>query len=300
MRGSKPSVLRERRTPFVEIFRTTPAQTVCPNFFVLSHANGCGFRPLCRYCYLQASFWYLDRPHVFSNLDDMMAEIRQWIDRDDTESVVLNAGNLSDSLSFEGVRPVAADLVELFRERAEKPRRPQTLLLVTKGGRRECRAFLESEPCASIVLSFSVNHPDAAARFEAGAAPPDERLAAAGELLRAGWRVRLRIDPMIRGYDYVPLARQIRDLGPERVTLGTLRAEPSLFKFIPNGVLKDLVPSTDPKGLARYPAGERVALYRSVLEALGDVCTVGLCEETPEVWDAAGLDRTVALCNCAE
>lgn len=44
--------LRKRKTRFVEIFRTTPAKTVCPNFFVLTHANGCAFTPECSYCFL--------------------------------------------------------------------------------------------------------------------------------------------------------------------------------------------------------------------------------------------------------
>ena len=43
----KPVVLRPRSTRFVELFRTTPPKTVCPNFYVLSHANGCAFQPHC-------------------------------------------------------------------------------------------------------------------------------------------------------------------------------------------------------------------------------------------------------------
>ena len=47
---------RERKGRFVEMFRTTPARTVSPNFFVLAHASGCSFSPRCSYCYLKSSF----------------------------------------------------------------------------------------------------------------------------------------------------------------------------------------------------------------------------------------------------
>jgi DNA repair photolyase len=126
--------LRERKTRFVEIFRTTPARTVCPNFYVLSHANGCAFTPHCSYCYLKSSFWYLKEHRVYVNADAMMAEAASWIRKDGLESYVLNMGNLSDSLVFEDVRPVMGRLTALFRAEAEAKGRPHTLLLVTKGG----------------------------------------------------------------------------------------------------------------------------------------------------------------------
>ena len=50
----------ERRTQFVEILRRTPPRTICPNFYALSHANGCAFAPACDYCYLQSALWYLE------------------------------------------------------------------------------------------------------------------------------------------------------------------------------------------------------------------------------------------------
>ena len=100
-------VLRPRRTRFIELLRTTPARTVCPNFYLLAHANGCAFRPHCDYCYLKGSLWHVPVDSVFDNVTRMLADVRRWIARDDLETYVLNAGNLSDSLSFERVRPAA-------------------------------------------------------------------------------------------------------------------------------------------------------------------------------------------------
>lgn len=296
--NSKGLVERERKTKFVDIFRTTPANTVCPNFYVLAHADGCGFARECSYCYLKSSFWYLDAPQVFTNLDKMFDEVRAWLARDELESYVLNMGNLSDSLTFERARPLVGRLVELFREEAEAKGRRHALLLVTKGGVRHCQPLLTRPPCRNVIVSFSFNSPEAARDHEPGAAPVADRLEAARRLKAAGWRVRARIDPMILGYDYTWLVGQVRQLAPERVTIGALRAEPNLPRFVENGLFEALVPPAGKKGLARYPREQRLALYRQAVEAFRGLCPIGLCEETPDVWDALGLDKEAKSCNC--
>jgi DNA repair photolyase len=287
--------LRARKSQFVQIFRTTPARTVCPNFYVLSHANGCRFKPRCTYCYLMSSFWYLREDQAFTNVDKIVREIRRWMGKHDLESYVLNTGNLSDSLTFEDVRPLMGELFELFRQAEGKP---HTLLLVTKGGREHCRFFMETKPCANVVVSFSVNAPAAARKMERGAALVSDRLAAARALKKRGWRVRMRLDPLIWGYDYAGVIDAVRRLAPERVTLGTLRAEPGLLKMGANGIFKELVLPDEPNGLARYSMARRLALYRPAVKALRQVCPVALCEEEAPVWDALGLDKEARLCNC--
>jgi DNA repair photolyase len=290
--------LRPRSTDFVDLFRTTPPQTVCPNFYVLCHANGCLFEPNCSYCYLRSSLWHLPRPQAFSNVEAMLEQVRAWIARDGLETYVLNTGNLSDSLAFEDVRPAVGALVELFRREAAGKGRPHELLLVTKGGPAQCRGLLEIEPCRSVIVSFSVNSRRAARRHEKGAAPVGQRLLAARKLARRGWRVRMRIDPMILGYDYAWVIEQLRRLAPERVTLGALRAEPGLLHVLKNPLFAALEPPAGSKAMARYPRAERIALYRPAVAALSAVCPVALCEETEDVWRELGLDVEGRHCNC--
>jgi DNA repair photolyase len=298
MAESGSQALRDRKTKFIDIFRTTPPRTVCPNFYVLSHANGCAFSPQCSYCYLKSTFWFLKDQQAFTNSEDMIDEIRQWIARDDLETYVLNTGNLSDSLAFEQRRPLMAGLVEVFRAHARG--RPHTLLLVTKGGVSECAALLEIPACPNVVVSFSVNHPDAARQHERGAATPRDRMEAASRLKAAGWRVRIRIDPMILGFDYAGLVDEIARFGPERVTLGSLRAERSLMRFVGNGIFRDLQPPADEHSIARYSVEQRLALYRPAVAGLRSVCPVALCEEEEAVWDALGLDKAAKPCNCCQ
>jgi DNA repair photolyase len=293
-----PVLLRPRKSRFTAIFRTTPPQTVCPNFYVLAHAAGCTFAPRCRYCYLKSSYWHTPRPLAFSNTRALVAEIRRWIAKDGLESCILNAGNLCDSLAFEKARPLMARLVALFRAEAEARGRPHALLLVTKGGTRECRDLFRCAPSRNVIVSFSVNNPKAAGRYEEGAAPVADRLAAARRLKRAGWRIRMRIDPMILGFDYGWIAREVRKLRPERITLGTLRAEANLHRFTEKGLFGALEIPNDAKSLARYPRAVRLRMYRAAVRVLGRSVPLGLCEETLDVWKALRFDFVGKTCNC--
>ena len=293
-----PVTLRSRASRFVELFRTTPAQTVCPNFYVLAHASGCSFAPQCRYCYLKSSFWQLRKPEVFTNIDQMLEDVKRWIARDNMETYLLNTGNLSDSLVFEENRPLVGALVELFRQYAAGRR--HTLLLLTKGGLRECNTLLEREPCDRVVVSFSVNCDAAAKEYENGVPAPADRLQAAETLLQKGWRVRLRIDPMIAGFDYTHTVDEVVRLRPERITLGTLRAEKSLPRFAEDGLFDKLEPPAVEGGMARYPRALRMEMYRAAVDRLRDVAPIGLCEETADVWDDLALDKDAKSCNCGE
>jgi DNA repair photolyase len=292
-------IKRERKSGFVELFRTTPSHTVCPNFYVLRHANGCRFQPSCSYCYLKSSFWYLDHPRVFTNKEDLFGEVRAWIQRDDLESYVLNSGNLSDSLAFEIDRPMTAELVNLFRDCAERKGRPHCLLVVTKAGLEHCQPLLAEPPCPNVIISFSFNSPEASVELESGAAPMEERVEAARKLKKLGWRLRIRLDPIVRGFDYQAIALQIRDLAPELVTLGTLRAERGLRRFLPRHLATGLEQNTDPRALDRYPQAERIALYKQVSSLIGEGIRMGLCEEIREVWEAVVGDWKNSRCNCS-
>jgi spore photoproduct lyase len=284
----------------VYLVRQYEVATVCPNFYVLAHARGCAFRPNCAYCYLRDRGEYGDAGGPPEPAARALAAAREWIARDGLTSWVLNAGNVTDSFCFERDRPLAAELVELFRAEAEARGRRHTLLLVTKGGGRECAALDGVVPCRNVIVSFSVNAPDVARRLESGAAEPADRLDAARRLRERGWRVRLRIDPMIAGASYADTIAGVADVRPERTTLGALRAEGRLTEFVPDGVLDGLLPPACDGEIWRYPEDVRLALYRPAVERLRGVCGVGLCEERPHVWAALGLDPAARGCNCNE
>lgn len=283
---------------YVKILRTTPVRTICPNFFLLDIAHGCGFSPTCSYCFLKDPDVYgFASPKLFTDRDRLLSELKNWIAQDNLETYLANAGNKTDSLAFEPVHPVWADLIECMRENAEAKGRPHTILAVTKAGPDCCEAFFSRPACRNVIVSFSINADDAARDNEEGAAPPAERLEAARMLLERGWRVRVRIDPMIKGYDYRELADKVAKLPVERVTLGTLRADPTLLPAVDHmEIFKQLDPPEE-GSIARYPLAERLEMYKDVVQRLKGI-SVGLCEETPDVWIALGLDADNKTCNC--
>jgi spore photoproduct lyase len=281
---------------FITLLRTTPARTVCPNFYLLDHARGCEFN--CSYCFLRDTEYNRKERRIFGDKDRLFAELRDWVGRDGLETYLANAGNMTDALSFERERPIWGELVEFMRENAEAKGRSHCLLVVTKGGLDLCGAFLERPPCRNVIISFSVNNPEAASDHEKGAAAPADRLAAAKRLKELGWRVRIRVDPMIKGYDYSATADAIAAIAPERVTLGTLRADPTLIPEVGGVDIFAELDEPESESIARYPLDLRLAMYRPMVERLRNATSLGLCEETEDVWLALGLDAENKTCNC--
>ncbi len=279
---------------YIQLLRTTPARTVCPNFYLLDHARGCSFN--CSYCFLRDIEYGRKEQIIFEDRQRLLKELGEWIGQDGLETYLANAGNMTDALSFERERPLWGELIEFMREHAKG--RPHTLLALTKGGLNLCQAFLERPPCENIIVAFSINSPEAAKIHEAGAAAPEDRLAAARRLKELGWRVRIRIDPMIKGFDYGWAIDRIAELAPERVTLGTLRADPTLIPEVRDQAIFQELDEPEPESIARYPLEVRLALYRPAVEKLLPVSSVGLCEETEDVWKALGLDYINKTCNC--
>jgi spore photoproduct lyase len=282
--------------PYLTLLRSTPVRTVCPNFYLLDHARGCNFN--CSYCFLRDIEYNRKERRLFSDTDRLRQEIIDWVAKDDLETYLANAGNMTDGLSFEKERPIWGMLIETMREHAEAKSRPHTLLVVTKAGLDMCGAFLEHAPCRNVIVSFSINAPDAARDHEPGAAPSADRLAAAKKLRDLGWRVRVRMDPMIAGYDYAAVAREIAAIAPERVTLGTLRADPTLLPEVRDVPIFTLLEEPEPESIARYPRPNRMEMYTTVTNILRGKTSIGLCEETDDVWAELGLDYENKTCNC--
>ncbi len=286
----------ENTGSYLTLLHKTPVDTVCPNFYLLDHARGCRFD--CSYCFLKDAEYGFKQQRIFCNKEKLLDELKQWLAKDDLETYLANAGNMADSLAFEKERPLWGELVEFMRENAEKNGKPHCLLLVTKAGLDACGAFFEHAPCKNIIISFSVNAPEAARDHERGAASSSQRIAAAQALQEKGWRVRIRIDPMIFGYDYGPVIEEIRKLAPERVTLGTLRADPGLLPTVGDVSIFNKLEHPEDGSIGRYPLADRLKMYQQAVARLKDVTSLGLCEETPAVWDALGLDTANKTCNC--
>jgi spore photoproduct lyase len=227
---------------------------ICCGYRILNLVTGC---PLdCTYCILQL---YLNRPclTVVAGWEGALREIDGLIARRPGRIVRLGTGELADSLALEPVTDTARELIPLILERKEA-----VLELKTKTTHVE--SLLDIDPRGRIILSWSLNAEEIIASDEAGAPLLAERLRAAAEARRAGYRIGLHFDPLVRfpGWEgaYRRAVEAIYDHLSEGdvawISMGTLRYPPALDAIIRKRFpgsrlpLGELVPGLD--GKLRY------------------------------------------------
>lgn len=283
-----------RHGPFVKPFPQGRALEADPvDFLLLEH--GCPFD--CHYCYLQH---YLDHgvPTVFVNRERLEDDLAA-LDRRSGRARLL-AGELGDTLALDPITGTAATLIGAALSHPEI-----TIEIRTKSDR--ILGLLEGAPSGAagssavpdnIVPSWTLSPEEIRRRFEGLTASPEERLAAASRCQRAGWRVGLRLDPVVRyvGWEesYRSLVRMaVERLDPARIEswhLGVFRYTPGLESVVRKRFpacplfLGESFPGPD--GKLRYFKPLRVEMYRKIhawiLEAHPGA-RVRLIMETPAV-----------------
>ena len=155
--------------------------------------------------------------------------------------------------------------------------------------------LLNNKPNSQIIVSFSVNAVDAWKNFELKTPHPYDRLQAAMKLKEAGWKVRIRIDPIIEEIGirkYEELIKRVNDLEPDLITIGSLRQYPGLYRFEKRVPGKGLTRSSD--GRLRYPLNKRAKIYSLIADWLTE--EPALCKETVDLWQLLGWK--FKECNC--
>jgi len=266
------AIERQRKSKFVRLFDKTPAGVVCPHFYELILSNGCPYD--CSYCYLKLTFRGQTEPVLFQN---GWESVRSEIDK--VPSGVFSTGVIP---------PLLPKVLDYFTIQENK-----FLLMVTKSV--NTTVLCEHKPSINFILSFSVNSIPASTQFEVSAPHPIRRLEVAKQMAELGWRVRIRLDPIIletglEHYEFI--CKQIAAIKPERVTLGTLRQYPGLFRFSPNAPRRGLTKAAD--GRMRYADSQRISTYEQIASWLG--FQPSLCKETSDVWDKLGWE--FYGCNC--
>ncbi|MDL1971458.1 MAG: radical SAM protein [Candidatus Desulfofervidaceae bacterium] len=275
-------IYRERKSRFIRLFNKTPEGVICPHFYELILSNGCPFD--CAYCYLKLTFRGDKSPKLFTN---DWTTVQKELDAIDTG--VFNTGELADSLAV--IPPLLPKAIEYFQD----TKKSKFLLLVTKS--TNIKILEQTTPSKNIIISFSINAPIASRLYEKKAPSPYQRLEAAWRLKELGWRVRIRLDPIIPDVglnNYKSIVKEIAKLKPEAVTLGMLRQFPGLYRFAPDAPRNNLKKAPD--GRMRYQESLRVKTYHTIAEWLG--FQPSLCKETKEVWRKLGWSFTP--CNCVE
>lgn len=287
----------------ITLFDKTPIprsknDVICPHFVELKWANGCKFN--CAWCYLNGTFRFRPmgkKPHL-KDIDKIKSHLRNYFMMVKNPTI-LNSGELSDSLVFEGNgSALSKDIIPLFKDQST-----HKLLILTKSA--NINGILRSNSQAQVIVSFSLNSFEVAKRWEIKAPSPKQRIRAAKKLFDAGYEVRIRIDPIISvenwKNEYKKLINHLFDnITPERITLGSLRG---LQSTINNSSDKSWVEYLDEISNwgKKISFGKRYEIYNFIIDYLEkkyDFKQIGLCKETVNMWDELGMDFREIRCNC--
>lgn len=280
----------------IRYFDKTPHDIVCPHFWELNWAYGCWFD--CAYCYLQGTFHGKKRPW-HRPLPQVKAILREFFTENEKPQV-LNSGELADSLVFPEVMREIAD--EFERQDKHK------LLLLTKSSNLD---FLIERLRKQTIVSFSLNSSEAWKRWEHKTPPPEKRIEAASHLSRAGYEVRVRIDPIFpmenwrKHYgDLVYLMLSTLPTEPTRITLGTPRGLAKTLRFTKDrSWTRYFTENPDRSGWGKkIPQQQRKEIYNffyDKFQALGiDKSHLALCKESTKMWKELNLNPNECRCNC--
>jgi spore photoproduct lyase len=293
--GDGSIITRFEKTPLP----MEPTDVVCPHFLELKWATGCPYS--CAWCYLNGTLRFApkkSRPYVKS-YDKVEQHVRTFLENVDGGGELLNTGELADSLMNEkNGHPFSKFIISLFQQQ-----KVHKVLFLTKSSHIE--HLLDINVHDKVVISFSMNADGVARRFERGAPPVVERIEAASELSKAGYEVRIRIDPMVPvpnwQVEYLSLVDSVFSrFTPSRITLGSLRGLQSTINMATDKSWVEYLSEKSNWG-KRVDFDTRYRMYFEVMRYLKekfDYSDVALCKETLGIWDKLGLDYRKIRCNC--
>lgn len=197
--------------------------------FYFSHLLNCLYD--CRYCFLQGMYPsanYL----LFVNFDDFKEEISR-ITKLSTEPSWFFSGYDCDSLALESVTGFANDFLPFFRKLSNA-----WIELRTKS--IAIQSLQINEPMERAVIAFSFTPEEISSQIEHGVPSVKSRITAMQKIAELGWRVGLRIDPILDCVDfekrYSNLFRNIFEKVPEHaihsVSMGAFRMPKGFYKKI--------------------------------------------------------------------
>jgi spore photoproduct lyase len=160
---------------------------VCCNYFIVSYAWNCHYA--CTYCILQA---YLknDALLVCTNIDDLLLDVKDTLEHSPECLFRIGTGELADSLALDHLTGYSRRLVDLF---ASIPN--GILELKTKSDQISNLEHLDHR--GHTVISWSMNSKRICRTEEHNTASFEERLAAAIQCERWGYKLGFHFDPLI-------------------------------------------------------------------------------------------------------
>ncbi|HAH20181.1 MAG: hypothetical protein A2Y00_10425 [Omnitrophica WOR_2 bacterium GWF2_43_52] len=282
-----------------DFFKNCPCtcQALNCGYHIFNLGFGCIYE--CDYCFLQG---YANVPGIIltANMDKFFDEFKVY----KRNGLRLGTGEFSDSLALDEVSGYSPALVDFFREQ-----KGVTFEFKTKSVK--IGNLLKVKASRNIVVSWSLNPQKIIAENEFFTPSLNERLEAAAECARAGYRVGFHFDPIIhfdgweKEYALVieSLFAKIAPKDIAWISLGTFRFSPGLKqvierRFPQNTILnEELLLGFDNK--LRYPYALRYRIYEKMLSLLrhhSKELNVYLCMEEPRMWKELKVGRLELRC----
>jgi hypothetical protein len=299
-----------RSSRFISRFHP-PAGMICSPFWKFTSETFCPMG--CHYCYLSLTFRIIPYLRIASNLQEGAVQMDRLLGRHARcgHRTMFNIGELGDGRILDPITQLSGHLLPVL------DRHPNGMLhVLTKAGADTIGSYLDLAHLAHgrVIHVASVNPQRVVDLTEEDTPAVADRLAALAELQKAGYRIRLRIDPIFDlryfGHSereafgvYDDLVDEIEaSCVPELVTLGSYRANPQLIPHIRRRYPSSLVLKvpTHKAGPKRRVAG-REAFYRRISKRLRRAfpnVRVALCKETVDAWHKSGLELKPLECSC--
>ncbi len=286
--GKETLLITQQRGEFVKPCPCTPGYVGC-NYFIVNADINC---PLdCTYCILQN---YLDNPliTVHVNTEDIWRQMDHFLSKHRHHTLRIGTGELGDSLVLDHLTDRSQGLIGYFREK-------KNALFELKTKTTNITNALVCPPSENIVFAWSLNSEKVAREEEKGAPSVADRLEAAHQAVKRGYKVAFHFDPIIRypgweeGYAEV-VDHMLLTIDTHRIawiSLGSLRFPSSLKdvireRFPQSRILyEELIRGRD--GKFRYFKPLRIQLYKTLIEFIQKTRTdipVYFCMESGEVW----------------
>jgi spore photoproduct lyase len=301
-------------TRVVDVFTMPDDRIVCPQFDRLKlSSNGCFYQ--CDWCYLKltyrAAFPFIT---IRAQYDKIKKQLYKRLGQTQAP-VIFNSGELADSLSMEHLTRAGRAFIPWFANSDNG-----YLFMLTKSDHVD--DILNLPHNNRTIIAWSMNNESVSRKFEIGAPPFERRLKAAVKVQKAGYPVRIRLDPIVpfEGWRkaYSETIKQIfSNIFPDRVTLGTLRFEEgfynmrnTIFTSGPDllNIIEKMEPMFSPKrfsGLKKPKSGKYSFTEDKRAEIFGFVhkeirkysdCKIALCKESASVWQK--LKMPLSRCSC--
>ena len=301
-------------TDVVDTFMMPDDRMICPHFDRLKLAsNGCFYQ--CDWCYLKltyrAAFPFIT---IRAQYDKIKEQLHKRLSQT-TDPIIFSTGELADSLSMEHLTGAGREFIPWIGNTENG-----YLFMLTKSD--NVNDILDMPHNNRTIIAWSMNNEMVSRKFEIGAPPFERRLSAAVKVQKAGYPLRIRLDPIVpfEGWRdaYSETIKQIfSKITPERITLGTLRFEEGFYNMrnsiftsgpdLPNFIedMQPMFPAKKFRVCKKPKSGKYSFTEKKRIEIFGFVsneirkysdCKIALCKESASVWKK--LKMPLSRCSC--